>query len=353
MASIETRRNQDGRRRYRAIVRRKGYPRASRTFAYKGEAHAWARAVEADMAAGRYRVSVRRSLTVAELVDRYIATIVPSKKTGNRQAQQLGVWRDLVGQYDVDQLRPAHIASARDAIAQGRAPATVVRYLAALSHLFTIAIKDWQVIEANPVRLIMWPREPRGRVRFLSDDERDALIAACGRSRCGLLTSVVMLALLTGMRRGEILGLRWKNVDLERKRLILTETKNNERRQVPLVGSAMVIIRTLAASSEGYFRAPGAFVFASRLNPWKPLNIDRHWPTAVKRAGIEDFRFHDLRHTAASYLAMTGATTNEIAEILGHKTLSMVKRYAHLTTSHSAKVLDRMEAEVFVLEPSL
>jgi integrase len=313
-----------------------------RTFKTKSEARAWADAIEAQIAAGRYQPG-DPDRTVGDVVDRYVATVAMKKKSGHRTTQQLFVWADLIGDIAIMALRPADIATARDTIARGRGPATVVRYLSALSHAFTVAVKDWQWCDLNPVSQIIWPREPRGRVRFLSEEERVALVTAATNSPCEALVSVVMLALLTGMRRGEILGLRWSNLDEKRRRIILTDTKNNERRQVPLVSLALKLV--IGRRPHGY--RPEHYIYHTTGNCDAPLNISHYWQQAVKTANLTDFRFHDLRHTAASYLAMTGATTNEIAEILGHKTLDMVKRYAHLTTSHSEKVLERMEHEIY------
>lgn len=333
MATFQTRPTRSGRKRYRATVRRAGIPTQSRTFARLRDARKWAADLESDIDAGRYAPA--DNIRMRELIDRYILTICPAKKTGDRQAQQLATWSALIGDYQVSRLQPRHVASARDSIASGRAPATVVRYLAALSHLFTIAIKDWQVIEKNPTRLITWPKEPRGRVRFLSDPERERLVEA---SRTVGLYPLVMLAMMTGCRRGELVGLAWSNVDLRRNRILLTETKNNERRQVPLMPQALAIVEELRTDR----RRGQLSVFGLT-----DAQVASRWRQALKKARIKDFRFHDLRHTCASYLAQHGATTNQIAEALGHKTLSMVQRYAHLSDDSTRAAFDRMGNEVF------
>lgn len=241
------------------------------------------------------------------------------------------------------------ISECRDELLKGktyrgtvRSPATVVRYLAALSHAMSIAVKEWGWIEQNPVSNVRKPSESRGRVRFLEKDERERLLDACKKSNSHFLYPIVILAISTGMRQGEILNLRWKDVDLKRKKLILHETKNNERRAVPIVGLAHEVLSDLRKVR----RIDSKLVFPAR-DPEKPVDIRNAWEAAVTRAEIEDFRFHDLRHTAASYLAMNGATLAEIAEVLGHKTLQMVKRYAHLSETHTLSVVERMNAEIF------
>jgi len=215
-------------------------------------------------------------------------------------------------------------------------PATVNRYLAALSHALSVAVKEWGWLDDSPMRKVRKKTEPKGRVRFLSDDERKRLLDACKTGPAWLLP-VVTVALSTGMRQGEVLGLRWPAVDLERKRLVLHETKNGERRAVPLTGPALTTLRAWSKVR----RLDTDLVFP------ETKGFHHRWWEALERAKLTDFRFHDLRHTAASYLAMHGATPSEIAEVLGHKTLQMVKRYAHLSDSHVASVMERMNAHVF------
>src|SRR5262249_8250247 len=143
-------------------------------------------------------------------------------------------------------------------------------------------------------------------------------------------------------RKMELLNLTWRDVDLQRGVITLHNTKNRERRVLPLAGPALALMHQHAKIR----RIDTPFVFPRR-DGRKSLDIRSAWETALKRADIGDFRFHDLRHSCASYLAMNGASLAEIAEILGHKTLSMVKRYAHLSEAHTAGVVARMNAAIF------
>ncbi len=152
----------------------------------------------------------------------------------------------------------------------------------------------------------------------------------------------MLLALSTGMRRGEILGLRWSDVDLERGIAVLNKTKNRDRRAAQIIPS----VKTLLDAHHDAKRPETDLVFAQPIEA-KPVAIDHWFRLALKEARIDDFRFHDLRHTAASYLAMSGATTPEIAAVLGHRTLQMVKRYAHLSDAHTNAVVRRMNAKFF------
>lgn len=217
-----------------------------------------------------------------------------------------------------------------------------LRYMAALSHAMTVAAKEWEWLEDSPISKIYKLKEPRGRVRFLSDDERVKLLQACKESQSEFLYLIVVLALSTGARKMEIVRLKWGDINLESQAIILHETKNGERRLLPLIGHAYEMMKKYAEAMHTH----KDWVFPSK-NGMNPIDIKSLWETAIKKAGIEDFRFHDLRHSAASYLAMSGASMNEIAEVLGHKTLQMVKRYSHLSDAHTARVVERMNNKIF------
>ena len=218
----------------------------------------------------------------------------------------------------------------------------VNRYIAAFSHACSVASNEWEWLEINPVSKIKKLKEPIGRVRFLSDEERVALLSACKRAPYQHLYLIVVLALSTGARRSEIMNLRWPDIDFNRGQIVLHKTKNKERRVLPLTHHALDLMK----AHQKVRRIDSDFVFPSQRGD-KPYEIKRSWEGAVEEAEIEDFRFHDLRHSAASYLAMNGATLAEIAEILGHKTLQMVKRYAHLSEAHTSSVVASMNERIF------
>ena len=189
------------------------------------------------------------------------------------------------------------------------------------------------------------PKEGRGRSRFLSPEERERLLGACRASGSRALYTIVVLALSTGMRRGEIMGLRWGAVDLARGRATLFETKNGDQRTVPLVGHAHECLGEWAKvkriDTDLVFPGSKSGVAAA------PLPFEKHWRRAIRDAALDNFRFHDLRHCTASYLAMCGATLSEIAEVLGHKTLQMVKRYSHLSEAHTRGVIAALDRSLF------
>jgi integrase len=351
MATIDTRVGPGGKVTYRARTRLKGYPQQTASFPRKTDARKWATGVEAALREGRYlTTNEAKRHTLTELVERYERDILPLKpKAAYNRRQQLGWWKTQLGEYRLSEVTATKIVECRDRLlntpkpdGKRRSNSTVVRYLAALSHAFSLAVKEWGWVAANPLRNASKPVEPRGRVRFLDNDECSRLLTACRGSGPEALYTIVVLALTTGMRRGEIMGLRWRDVDLDEAHLTLHETKNGERRVVPLVGHALQLLRD---------RRPGRLddtelVFPGRT-PGRALEFKRPWLKALEHAAICDFRFHDLRHTAASYLAMQGCTTLDLAELLGHKTLQMVKRYSHLSTAHARASLLKLDGAVF------
>ncbi len=349
MAYIAETRTTTGQVRYRAFIRRRGHKTITKQFRRKTDADRWARRAESQIEEGRdFPTAEARRRRVAELIERYVEQVLPSRPERDRPRvnNQLRWWSKRLGTLRLTELTPAVIGEHRDRLLRGDAPggkpvspATANRYLAALSHACSIAVREWGWLEDHPVRKVRRMKEPRGRVRFLSEEEREALLEACRASHDKRLYPLALMAVSTGARRGELLALRWGDIDLVRGYVVVQDSKNGERRSLPLAGAAKETLGEMARLR----RIDTDLVFANETGkapfPRKP------WMRALESAGIEDFLFHDLRHTAASYLAMSGATLTEIATILGHKTLAMVKRYSHLTEQHTAAVVERMNRQ--------
>lgn len=352
MASIEKRVSSEGKVSYRVKIRLKGYPTQTATFERLTDARNWEKITEAAIKEGRHFKTIEaKKHTAGELIDRYIREVLPSKpKIQKEQKQQLQWWKSKIGSYLLVDVTPALIVEHRNALlvpeagseTPPRSQSTANRYLAALSHAFSIAVKEWCWLDSNPLSKVSKYKEPRGRVRFLSDEERNKLLDVCKKSSNRYLYPIVMLALSTGARHAEILNLKWKDIDLDRRTIILHETKNGERRVLPIANH----IHNMLIEHKKVRHLHSDYVFPNERGN-KPIAMRIQWNQAVKEAGLEDFRFHDLRHTCASYLAMNGASLAEIAEVLGHKTLQMVKRYAHLSEAHTASVVERMNQKIF------
>lgn len=278
-------------------------------------------------------------MTVADLLERYAADAALRISPDTRYQHAVvyrAVCRDF-GELPVHALTPDHLRQWRDLLLECYAPGTVRRWLDTLSSALNAAVRDYEVLTRNPMHGVRKPRESQGRERFLSDEERTALLTACRRSRNPGLYPIVFLALATGARKNELRRLRWRDVDLERGMVRLPQTKTGERRGVALAQVATQALQAWRAS-----QPPGRVWVFPGMDGQRPGTWTRAWATARRQAGLEDFRFHDLRHTAASYLCMSGASLVEVAHILGHKTMRMVQRYSHFTEAHTRGTLERM-----------
>lgn len=357
MATIEKRTNKNGETSYRALIRLKGHPAQSATFARITDAKKWVQDTESAIREGRYfKTNVKSKKTVGDLIDKYLTYVERENPKRLKEVKpQLEWWREQLGHCILRDLRKPLInekidllsertRTLKDGTAKPISPARVNRYIAALSHACTIATTQWEWMESNPVSGIKRRQEPKGRTRFLSEEEREALITACKQSKNPHLHTIVIIALSTGMRRGEIETLKWgHNVDLKTCNITLYDTKNDKTRTIALTGRSLELVRDL-----NKVRHLGSdLLFPSPTDKNKPINTRHAWEKAIERAGLEDFRFHDLRHSAASYLGMNGCSIHEIAEILGHSNIQVTMRYSHFTKEHTRETLASMNERIF------
>ena len=341
----------DGTYGYRVRVRVKGHPPVIKIFSSLTLAKKWKKDTEVEIDKGRYfeRAEAQKH-TLSEAVDRYIKVILPSKPKNAKNIQHhLLWWKRELGHYSLDCVKPSLIAEKKDLLLterikdgeKTRSTTTAVRYISSLSHVFTVMVREWGWVTENPVRKIKKPPLAPPRVRFLSADEKIRLLDACQKSGCRVLYPVVILALSTGMRYSEIMKLKKGDIDLERGVITLRETKNGDVRSVPLVDAQTILLRErLTTMSED------ELIFPSPNNPRKPIDVRSAWERAVKLANISDFRFHDLRHTVASYLAMSGYGLLDIGTLLGHKDMQSTKRYAHLSQEHKQRMVTTMMEKI-------
>ena len=211
------------------------------------------------------------------------------------------------------------------------APATVNRELACLKHMFTKAI-DWGFVKANPAKGVKRLKEPPGRLRYLKTEEVEALLRACSDN----IRPIVVIALNTGMRKSEILNLKWSDVDLKNLKITVINAKNNESRMIPI---NQTLYQELLELSQ---KANGEYVFSNRDGrPFK--DIKKGFSSALKRAGIKDFRFHDLRHTFGSHLVMQGVGLRTVQQLMGHKEIRMTMRYSHLSPEYVQKAVESLD----------
>uniref|UniRef100_E6PLH1 Tyr recombinase domain-containing protein n=1 Tax=mine drainage metagenome TaxID=410659 RepID=E6PLH1_9ZZZZ len=347
MANIEKRTTEQGTT-YRVKVRLKGHPTQSATFERLTDARRWEQLTEAAIREGRHFAgSAAKRTTLAEAIERFKREKLPGLNGQADRLRYLNFWANSLGAYALADVTPKRINEIMQALAtepsarthMPRSAATLGQYRQALSGVLGACMKEWELIEVSPMHRVSKPKLPGGRMRYLSEVERDKLLAECKTSSNTDLYTAVILALTTGARQAEIMGATWAQVDLGRRVLILEKTKNGERRALPLAGPALAVLQARIR------RIDTDLIFPSAKNPHQPIDLRKPWENALQRAGIADFHWHDLRHTCASYLAMSGASLAEIAEILGHKTLAMVKRYSHLSHDHVASVAERMAAK--------
>jgi len=346
---------------YQVMIRRKGYGMISKTFEKKADAEKYAREHDREAKLAQvYAGQLGYTKTVADMIDKYVMGYTGKDPV---KLDRLAWWQEEIGELKLRELTAAVIVECLDKLRNGRAvrgngkgktkslgrrrsEPTVNRYHTALSSVLEVARTRWHWLDENPARKVARGQEHPPIVRWLDDDERKALLDACKKSRWGGLYLLVILALSTGARLGELWRLRWSDIDLEKGLAHLEDTKNGERRALPLVAVVQDELRKWSkARKKAKIRHIGSdLLFPATYDPQKPYgeSFREHWNEALQKAKIRNFRFHDLRHSCASYLAMNGATQLEIADVLGHKTLQMVKRYSHLSTEHKQNLVNRV-----------
>ncbi|MCL2524886.1 MAG: site-specific integrase [Betaproteobacteria bacterium] len=360
-----------GQYQWEAQVRRRGYPAQSKTFNTKAEAEAWAKTIESEMSRGIW-VSRREAeaTTLYEALERYEREITSTKKGAVQETYLLKLWRVIdLARRPLATIRSADVAKLRDEWLKDYKPATVLRRLAVLSHVFTIARKEWGMESlSNPVELVRKPQPNNARTRRIAvsdqaaivpgadnaesergtqDGELEWIVAASGSA---VLPSIVWLAVETAMRRGEIVTLRWEHVDLKRRVAHLPATKNGSARDVPLSSSAVSVLQALMDAQDTNA------VDSGRAFDIRNDAVTRAFDRAVKRARklyveecteakqrpdgrfLTDLRFHDLRHEATSRLASI-FPLHELTKITGHKDPRMLMRYYHPRAEDLAKRL--------------
>lgn len=344
--------------RFKAIIRKGGRVLKTKTFATKTAARTWARRIEGDDDLVRALGSPGASITLRQLCSEYMAQWRGKDTT---RVQRVGFWADSMGATRLTDIIPADIRVHLNDYGQGqalrgdgigpdskrttkplgrtRAPATVNRMKAALGAVLKYAMKRGYITR-NPATMVSALSEDNKHIRWLSDDERKRLLAACEASAWPKLTLLVVLAMTTGARLGELHKLRWSDVSFAERTALLTDTKNGEDRVLMLPEVAISVLTQHREIGSG-------LVFAGTKHPDRPREFRKHWNAALEQAGITRLRFHDLRHDFCSQMAMHGASLVEIAELAGHKDLSTTKRYAHLSTAHKRALSDRVVGEVF------
>lgn len=314
---------------WRVQIRRAGRT-YDQTFDTRKDATIWAKSrIDEVREAKKNATRSGRDRNLREALDRYETD---HSDANAKQSSHRLWWRDEIGHLTLGELNAAHIADAlHKKQSGGCGPATCNRYQSAISVALTYCSTPrvgW--LEDNPARKVPRLKEPKGRTTWLRDDERTKLLDACRSSDWSGLYTLVLLALSTGARVGELMALTWRNVDLMKGTVYFEKTKNSDPRLVPLAAIAHETLHEWAKVR----RMDTDLVFPSWEIPSKPFEFRKHWDSARAAAELTDLRFHDLRHSAGSYLAQAGLSVRQIASLLGHRTLAMAMRYSHLSDEH-------------------
>lgn len=291
--------------------------------------------------AERQRAFKQKGLVVAQLKERF--GTLPLRRFDTR----------LVETYQSERLQGGNkVLKTKEVLANK--PGTINRHISILKHMFTKAV-EWDMVEDETLKRIRRAKlleENNRRLRFLSKEECQTLLDACDKH----LKPIVIMAMNTGMRKGEILSLKWDNVDLQHRFILLDSgmTKNGERREIPINATLRATLQELFKGTSDRPRridVPNVFYRVVYDDPTEKtkstgkafVNVQKSFAAACRRAKLKDFHFHDLRHTFASQLVMAGIDITTVKELLGHKTLTMTLKYAHLAPSHKVKAVDILD----------
>ena len=304
---------------WQARVQRSGQSSLAKSFNTKADAVKWARHTESQLDLGTLAPKAAMPL-LDRIVERYLAEVTPTKKGA---AQELNRGRQIartsLGSMQLDKITSEVVSKYRDGRLRGVSNNTVRLELAFISVVFEQCAKEWGYKVSNPVKQIRIPKPGKPRQRRLGPGEEEALLAACAASSATYLHSLVVLAIETGMRFGELVSITWDNVDLDARTIHLADTKNGHARTVPLSTRALEAINRMISPHESK-------VFAQHRG-----TIRAAFGAALKRSGVgSDLRFHDLRHEAVTRLFEKGLNPIEVGMISGHRSMSMLQRYTHL-----------------------
>lgn len=317
--------------RWQAQVRRTGQPHLSKSFLLRADAEAWGRQkeVEADRGEIIRAPQINGRLKVSDLLRRYLMEVTPKKRGSGPEAARLKhILKGELASLPLADLRPVHLARFRDLRLEKVSKSSVRRELVILRHCFSLAKNEWGQLKLNPLEKLALPQESPPRSRRPTPDELERLLVAMAGLRNQLPRVVFEFALATGMRRGEILSIRWCDVDWVGRTAFLFKTKNGHPRRVPLSWAAIRILRERAGGDQ-HSVASMPDALRDRVFPITANAVRLSWERAKKRVGIANLRFHDLRHEAITRYFELGLSVPEVALISGHKDSRVLLAYAN------------------------
>jgi len=350
MGYIRQRDIKDGSTRYQAEVRLKGHKTLTATFNRKTDAKQWIQKVETDIRCGRHQLySESKRHTLKEAIERYFR----EEHTSVVKRGHLLWWQKELGHLYLQDIRPSIIVEKKQQLLSEPTPKGIIRskstsnrYLATLSHLMSVCLRQWEWITDHPVKRVSREKEPRERTRFLTQDERKSFLEACKKSQNPYLYTFVVLLLSSGCRYNEARFLKWTDVEFSKGRITITESKNSDMRSIPIRGLALELLQDLSVRG-----ASIGYIFPSKDRS-KPLDLRRAFRTAIRVAKLKGFRGHDCRHSYATEMLGQGLSLGEIGLLLGHRSIQVTKKYCHLIESRSIDAVAKMTEEIFKEEKS-
>jgi integrase len=314
MATISNRNNK-----WHVRVRRSGQPTVAKTFLIRTDAEKWARSIEIEIDRGSYvNTSYAQKTLFKDLIQQYLREVTPTLRGAHEDTYRLRkMMRNPIAELNLTELTPNKIAYYRDERLKEVKPNTVIRELAYISSMINHARREWGLGIINPVAQIKKPPQPQGRKRVLDDPEISRMLHELEKIN-PFLKPLCEFAIETAMRRGELMLLLWANINFEKSVAFLPLTKNGDSRYVPLSTKAIKILKLLPRDIEG------------RVFPLNKQTVSILFLRATRRAGIENFHFHDLRHMALTRLSSKFTNILELAAISGHRELKMLQRYVHI-----------------------
>jgi integrase len=318
---------------YLVQIRRTGHPSCNKTFTHRKDAETWARQKELAIERGDLPADHRsklKGLTLASLIDAYLQKVTATKKGKGPERYFLSAFqRHPIASKPIADVTTEDFAKYRDERLAEVQPQTVKRQLAVIHHLYEIARDEWKhPLKENPLDKLALNAPVVRRDRRLQDGELELILEDARRRKNPLIYPIIQFAIELGMRRSEILAMRWRHLDLRNRILSIPDSKNGQPRKLPLTYKAMEILEGIDPVSDT--------VFAISANA---LNIA--WQRMAKRLGLDDLHFHDFRHEAISTLFERGLSTPDVASISGHKDWRMLAVYTNPKPQDILKKLNR------------
>ena len=336
MASIQKLNNKKGVS-YRVHIRSRELPVISKTFPSKVQARQFVAELEGSRQKHLEFGNRNNKLSFTQLVEEYLMNEYLGTKP-QQQRSRLKHWLKHMGSLPAIDITKNDINLGLKKLPKDLSNATINKYKKLASVVFNYGIRELDLMN-NPTRYIRALPEKKGRTRYLSDNERERLFKACRASKWNKLYLLVLIAITTGARRGELLRLCWTDIDFERQTAYVITSKNGESKVLPLTNSVIEELKKFNHNDK-------SLIFCSEIKPDKPYIFFKQWNRVRDEAELIDFRFHDLRHTTASYLAQNGATLLEIADVLGHKQIEVTMRYSHLCIKHKSSLINRVMSSI-------